>query len=112
MMATFTDEELAELTPYNAAAYDWFRLKAQGEGQTPPCWLCLSGEAKNEAQVGLADWLTRELKPIIPFTVETAEAYIQKHMVDTLAPKVELWKKAELAMKEHREEGNPRAFFA
>jgi hypothetical protein len=33
-------------------------------------------------------------------------------MVDTLAPKVELWKEAELTMKEHREEGNPRAFFA
>ena len=106
-----TPEELAEFTPFNAAAFNWMRMKTRGEGKISPCWLCMSKLAKDGAKIGLADWLNRQIVPVIPLTVDTAEEYVAKNF--NLRPKVELWKKDELEMKRIRiEEQNPSAFFA
>lgn len=105
-----TPEEEAELNPVNALAFDLVRVKSQKDGTIPPCWLCMSAEAKEEARQAIYDQM-QYISPNITGWNEFNVNAVAKNNPQVLG-KVNLWKQAEAAMKEQREAGNPHAFFA
>lgn len=104
---TFTPEEEALFTPFNAAAADNMRLKGRQTGSIPPAWLCCSVEAREEARKAALDLMRKSLGFDISF--EEAERMAKNALSPAL---IESWKAYELALKQARTDGNPRAFFA
>lgn len=112
-MIPLTPEQEAEFTIFNCAVYDLHRTECQQRESIPPCWLCMSDNAKKEAKEKFASWLSGAMQVLVPFTVERAEKHVAEQFGTKLADKVRLWKEAELEYKRIREdEHNPRAFFA
>lgn len=104
--AEFTAEELQEFTALNCVAFDMYRKDCQDKGVVPPCWLCMSVEAKEEARKNVLDLLSRK------YFVPISEANFVKFVPDSWADQhVKSWKEVELTFKQMREDGNPRAFF-
>lgn len=109
-MTTLTPEE-AEFTYVNCLAFDIARRDAMTKNTHIPAWLCSSAEARLEMRQKSYDILNAQLRPPVPFTEasrEHAEKFIKDRIPFTM---VSMWKNAELALKQEREEGNPRAFF-
>lgn len=111
-LAELTAEEAQEFTVFNAIAFDLHREESKAANKIPPCWLCMSAEAKAECRQNAVRWLTGAMRPIVPFTLETAEKVVQRDHAHRLAPQVELWRNMERELKQARSEGNPRAYFA
>lgn len=108
-----TDLEESEFTAFNALAYDLHRVECKQRDSIPPCWLCMSDEAKIECRKKMAVCLTEMMNTIVPFDVKSAEIYIKSRKNQEIEKKVLLWKQAETEFKRLRvEEHNPRAFFA
>jgi hypothetical protein len=104
---TLTDAEKQEFTLVNLAAYDLHRVKSKQEDSIPPCWLCMSENAKTRVRQELFQTLK---KPGMEFTEETLERAMQG--VPGAQSKLDAWIEAETLYKQYRAEGNPRAFFA
>lgn len=104
---TFTREEEALFTPFNAAAADNMRLKGRKTGSIPPAWLCCSTTAREEARKEALDLMRESLGYDISFV--EAERLARVSLPQNL---IDAWKAYELALKQARAEGNPRAFFA
>ena len=111
MIVELTPEEVEEFTPINRAAIDWLLKRRQDEPDSPipPCWLCMSPEARQEVQKDLLSYLNEQIRPIVPLTEETAGSVVD-HLPD-IQHQIDLWKQAELSLKKQRQEGNPRAYF-
>lgn len=108
MQTILTTEELAEFTPLNAAAFDLIRTRAQEKNIVPPCWLCMSDEAKDQARQDLVDYFnTNGHSCTLGNLTQTIN-----HTANSVSPMIESWKQAELSYKAHRESGNPQAYFA
>jgi len=99
--AELTPEEEAQFNVLNASAFDLHRRNCRVEEIIPPCWLCMSEEAREEqrqkvrayvAQFPLFNWSYAESDPVV-------------------LDKVAAWRRAEAVFKKLRQEGNPRAFF-
>jgi hypothetical protein len=85
----------------NAGAFDLYRRNCCVEEKIPPCWLCMSEEAREELRQKVRAYLAQ-----FPFfNLSDAES---DHGV---LAKVALWRRAEAVFKKLRQEGNPRAFF-
>jgi hypothetical protein len=111
-MTPLTPEQEAEFTIFNCAVYDLHRTECQQRESIPPCWLCMSDNAKQEAKEKFAAWLSGAMQVVVPFTVEVAERKTNERFGDKLDHAVKAWKSAELEYKRLREdENNPRAFF-
>lgn len=104
-----TTEERSELTMVAFLGFDILRAE-QPETNHLPCWLCCDDETKEEAKQKALDFLNANAVAPIPFTEDTAETHLQS-MLGTLGPSYERWVQAEEAMKQQREDGNPRAYF-
>jgi hypothetical protein len=107
--AELTAEELAEFTITNCVAFDLYRSEAKAIGQVPPCWLCLSVEAKEEARKRFFEAMGRRVGQTI-----VCEADFLRLLPDGWGGReVDVWKALETSHKYERDVcGNPRAFFA
>lgn len=92
------------------AAFDLVRLKSQQDGTTPPCWLCMSEEAKQQAREDLVVYFNEKTRPLTPFTEDLLRTYCGR--LQGVAASLQSWQDAELHYKTLREAGNPAAFFA
>lgn len=102
-MTAFTPEEEAEFTTLNLAA---FSLLAEESDAIQPCWLCMSAEAKRNAQQRFVRWLQK--KTGILRNLEQAESCLPR-----LERQVATWKENELIAKRVRvDDNNPHGFFA
>jgi hypothetical protein len=111
-MTPLTPEQEAEFTIFNCAVYDLHRKQCLGVS-IPPCWLCMSDNAKTEAKEKFVAWLSGAMQVLVPLTVERAIQIVNERFSRSMAESVRLWKDAELEFKRLREdENNPRAFFA
>ena len=108
MQVTLTSEELAEFTPLNQAAMALFMQKSGSF--PPPCWLCMSENARSEIRKALIAHLNEQMELSTPLTVETATTVVEA--TANIPEGVSKWKNAELALKRERENGNPNAYFA
>lgn len=104
---TFTPEEEALFTPFNAAAADNMRVEGRKTGSIPPAWLCCSTTAREEAREKALGFMRKALGYDISY--DEAERLAKNALPPAL---LESWKGYELALKQARSEGNPRAFFA
>ncbi len=104
-----TPEEEAVLTPFNAVAFDMLRAEYAEKNTCPPCWLCMSTEAREEAREKTRFFLQFKVGPL-GMSMEDAEALAQRALGGSEV--VSRWREAELAFKRMRAEGNPRAWFA
>jgi hypothetical protein len=104
---TFTAEEEKILTAHDAAAHDLMRVESRDKGEVSPCWLVCSDEIRAEYRRRVIDVAAGAggLKVLVAEPTALFERLVPKHLV-------EAWRAAELAAKEDREAGNPRAFFA
>ena len=105
----FTTEELSQFTLTNCLAFDLVRVESKNSGKIPPCWLCMSEEARSEARQKLAEWFSNQGGHSIH--ADDLPRSLQ-HLEKPMQTQILQWQNAELAMKEARLEGNPRAFFA
>lgn len=106
-----------EFTLFNCIAYDLYRKSHLPK--IVPCWLCLSNEAKEEAQAAAIDWLNTNITPrlglIVPFqlaTPEITERLLQQSCGAAMEPMRQQWEAAERDREQGRKENNPLAFFA
>jgi hypothetical protein len=113
-MTPLTPEQESEFTIFNCAVYDMHRKESRETESIPPCWLCMSDNAKQTAKEKFAAWFSGAVHAIVPMSVADVERRVQREfnspvMLDSVAK----WKAAELEYKRLREdENNPRAFFA
>lgn len=106
-MTPLTTEQEAEFTVFNFLVFDLNRKESIAY---PPCWLCMSKKAKQEAKERFAAWLS-SINQVPSLTVEDAEEIVNRRMANVIKESVKLWKTAELEFKRLREdENNPRAF--
>jgi len=109
-VATLTPAEAEEFTLLNAAAYDLYRVSSKQKGHVPPCWLCMSAEAKTEARGNLLKFMDEKAPNLTGWTEQGLSNYLES--VPNLKQLIDRWREAEVNMKTEREKGNPRAFFA
>lgn len=105
--AIFTPEEEKEFTLCNAAAFDLIMLKARRTKSIPPCWLCMSEDAKEKARQDLYKMLEGN-------GVKVASVKEFDERFGSIPQGLEAmgrWKRVELQMKNLRTQGNPRAYF-
>lgn len=106
----FTKEELAELTTFNALAFDLARVNS---GSTKiPCWLCTDEYSKTKYRQDMVEHLNKLKVTIIPLTIDSVDRIITRDFEAALAGQVEKWRQGELNAKKARLEGSPVAFFA
>lgn len=108
-MNILTPEEEAEFTPLNAVAYDLYRKVCQEKNIITVCWLCISDEIKHEIRDALYKWLDINIPSILPYRYENASILMDKLDMNDVINK---WKEAEIAYKQYRIDGNPKAYFA
>lgn len=97
----FSEDELAELSPFDAVAFDRARVTAAAQGETIPCWLVTSKAAKGVVRERARAWLANH---------GITEGWVNRHFDGG----VEQWHRAEWDAKVRRESSppDPRAFFA
>lgn len=96
--------------------YDFFAYMAHIETSTkqekvPPMWLCMNETARDQIRKDFATWY-KERVPEAP----QSQQEISKHLALCCTPEgfgkeITTWRRKELAFKQEREKGNPRAFF-
>lgn len=103
----FTEEEKEEFTYFNLAAFDNHRKVSADKGEIPPCWLCMTDEAKEVAKTALLEVLRGSL--FLCVTEESAETLIMSKIPE---PLLMAWAEAEAERKSGREVNDPHAWFA
>lgn len=106
---TFTPEEDAELTGFNAAAYEVYRVESKKANMIPPCWLTMSRESKDECRRNVRELLRKDSFTYRLMTDEAMEVEINRLMQTTIV--LQRWRAMELRYKQARAEGNARAYF-
>lgn len=107
-----TEQEEAEFTFLNFMAFDTAMSQCKKKGyENVPCWLCMSQEAKDEYRKEVKSGLDKVLDTIIPLDDERTERLLKTQFRERLEDSFKRWKNAEILLKQHREEGNPKAFF-
>src|SRR5271155_3703176 len=94
-----------EFNAVNAVAYDLMRKNAQAENKIPPCWLCLSDEAKQEAKDDLLDFL-RDATENPYMSEEEMTELVEDRIPDYLINK---WQEVEEMFLQERQNNNPLA---
>lgn len=106
-----TPDEEKQFTTLNYLAFDYIRMEAKKKDQIPPCWLCTSEEAKEEARQAVLQKFSSSM--MLGVSEKALDRIIDE---GCLRPTIERyaaeWKKWELDLKAARADGNPRAFFA
>jgi hypothetical protein len=88
-------------------AMDNLRKVSQDRGEIPPCWLCLSPEAKAEAKADVLKVISDMAG--LPLTEGGAETLIKTKISKDLLMR---WAEAEAHLKSERKANNPHAWFA
>lgn len=101
-----TAEELTELSAFNCVAFDLHRTETD---QIPPCWLCMSDDARKNIRERLVAYLNDRAPNLTGWTVEMAEKFARRHVS---IHDLDQWRHAEAAYKQLRAEQHPRAYFA
>lgn len=106
-LAELTPEEEAEFTAVNACAFDLLRVESQKMGKTPPVWLCLSAETRQECRSKLLMLMGAA------FGFGWTNPDRTSADITRLTPQhsIDLWRLLERHYKYLRLSGNPRAFF-
>jgi len=99
---------MSDFNAYNCVAYDLHRKESKAKESIPPCWMCMSEDAKKEIRNNFLVYM-RLATGRLNLTEQELTV-----MVDQKIPSssIDLWKQAEAAMEQERAKGNPRAFFA
>ncbi len=108
--SNLTPEEIAELTPLNAIAFDLARTKSE---HTLPRWLCLSQESKKEFLDGAVKFFN-EVFAVLPLDANSEKSLAAANAMldERIGAVVQRWINEEAEFKRMREEeNNPRAFF-
>lgn len=94
-----------ELTNFNGGAYDLLRIK--NHGSKLPFWLCMSKEAKADAQLHFANWCRAALEETYNMSDEQIVAFINS--TPKSAP-VRMWQKIEMDTAATRAAGSLEYF--
>jgi hypothetical protein len=103
-----TEEERAELDMVAFVGLDI--LRSDDLTSRHPCWLCCSEEVKKAARTRAVEFINEKAIVLTPITEDRAEEFLREN-VKPIKPAYERWVKAEEALKQRREEGDPTAFF-
>ena len=109
MTAKFTPEEDSDLDKFHCLAMDLIRVESQDAGTTPPCWLTLSIEAKDDSIIRLLAYLTKQMGRVVPIGLSSARELANEVVPDRM---FSMWREAELSRKQLREDGNLQGYFA
>lgn len=120
--APLTPEEQTEFSYWNLFAFAHIQAQAKKNDSIPPCWLCLSDEAKRRGREQALEWANEVLahRASHPITgvrfvdVERLDEHtIERWLSRQPCTEYELigWKDSERLLKQARLDGNPRAFF-
>jgi hypothetical protein len=104
----FKVEEEKEFTALNAGAYDIHRKSSRENDSIPPCWLCMSEPAKEEARQEFYKWLDKNFPRDVFYDSESATRFLSIVNMDGF---INQWKIVELDRKKQRELGNLSAYF-
>lgn len=103
----------AELSLFNCLAYDLLRKESIKAKTIPPCWLCLSDQAKVEARTKFTVWFSQMIGRFGPpmSVVEVAEDVDRRiGGASHILAMVGQWRAVELEFKRRRDAGDARAF--
>jgi len=112
-MTGLTDEERAEFTLLNMAAFSLAREEAAKKNTVIPCWLVTSEEARERIRADFVEFCAtaRFLEQGKACTREWLEKRLNA-LKTSLQGTLEQWIESETEFKRLREEGNARAYFA
>jgi hypothetical protein len=106
-----SSEEENLLTPFNCFVFSLALKENKDEGKIIPCWLVTSEEARERYRERAFDQMNIYNMKVSNEEIEDfVIRFIQKDVVGKQL--FEDWIECELAFKQARAEGNPRAFFA